>query len=161
QDIDILTLAGHPIDHDNGIDDVASGIPDLPKLQVPNSSTSSSSLRTPDSEPQAPLFRRTSPHYPPQMLPNDATWPRHEHHFAPLGTVQTASTSSNVSDMIRILSAPPIVLEPDADTTSHLRPAARHPYCVGALAAQKDFGASFTPQYLPDLPGSDKLHRCL
>ena len=161
QDIDILTLAGHKIDHDNGIDTVGSVIRDLPQLQVPNSSTSSSSLRTPDSDPQAPHSRGHSPHSLPQTLPNDTTWPGHDHQFPPLGTVQTPSTSINVSDVHRVLSAPPILLEPDPDTTSHIRSAARHPYCVGALAAQKDFGASFTPQYLPILPGSDKLHRSL
>lgn len=63
--------------------------------------------------------------------------------------------------MNRATSAPTILLEPDADITSHLRPTARHPYCVGALAAQKKFNSSFTHQNLPILPGSEKLHRSL
>lgn len=64
-------------------------------------------------------------------------------------------------DMNRVLSAPRTVLEPDADITSNLRPDARHPYCIGALAAQKKFNTSFTHQDLPTLPGSNKLHRSL
>lgn len=158
QDIEILTLAGHKIDHDDRSDTVTSTIQDLPQLPLPFSSPSYSSPRTPDFDHQARPFGRTSPQSFPQTLPDDTTWPRHEHPFTPPEAVQP---SRNVPDMARATSAPTVLLEPDADITSHLRPTARHPYCVGALAAQKKFNSSFTHQNLPILPGSEKLHRSL
>lgn len=161
QDIDILTLAGHKIDHDEESDTISSTIQDLPPLPLP-ASRINSTPRSPDFDPQAHLFRRNSPPSLPQTLPDDTSWPKHEYRSIPPEAVRTPSAStSNVLEMIRAISAPTISLEPDADITSNLRPEARHPYCVGALAAQKDFGASFTPQHLPILPGSEKLHRSL
>lgn len=161
QDIEILTLAGHKIDHDDGSDSLPSTIQEISQLPLPDSSTSSSLPRTPDVDPQSYLFGRTSPHSFPQTPPDDATWLRHEQDSAPARADQLLSPPSNMPDMNRVLSAPRTVLEPDADITSNLRPDARHPYCIGALAAQKKFNTSFTHQDLPTLPGSNKLHRSL
>ncbi|GAB7322641.1 hypothetical protein MBLNU13_g03549t1 [Cladosporium sp. NU13] len=158
QDIDNLTLAGHDIDHDTGNDTVDSGITNIQPLLFPISSESSSSLLTPDSDPQTHPFGRTSPYSLPRTLSDDISWRRHEQHSTPLEAMQTTSTLSNAPDIDRVFSAPPVLLEPDADIASHLRPGHSRPYCVGALAAQKDFRASFTRQSLAILPGSDKLH---
>ena len=158
QDIDILTLAGHDIDHDTGSDTVASRIANVPPLLAPISNTSSSSLLTPDSDPQTHSFGRYSPHSLPRTLSDDTSWRRHEQHCNPLEAIHTTSTLSNLPDIDRISSAPTVLLEPDADIASRPRPGHRRPYCVGALAAQKDFRTSFTRQSLAILPGSDKLH---
>lgn len=158
QDIEILTLAGHDIDHDNGRNTVAAPRTNLPPL--PDSSTPSSSLITPDSDQQTHSFGRNSPYSLPRTLSDDPTWLRHGH-LTPLETTQTQSTSNNGAEIDRAFSAPTILLEPDADIASRLQQNDRRPYCVGALAAQEKFNASFTPQDLPILPGSEKLHRSL
>jgi len=156
QDIDILTLAGYHMDHENENGIVTSPISDLPQLLVPASSTPASSLQTPESDAQTQTFERAGPYFPPRTLSDDQTWLRHEQ-LTPLEVTQTYSTLSIAPDIVRAISAP-VVFTPDADTTSHLRSDDRRPYCTGALAAQKDFGASFTRQQLPILPGSQKLH---
>ena len=158
QDIDILTLAGYDIDHDTKTDTVTSRITNIPPLLVPISSESSSSLLTPDSDPQTQPFGRSSPYSLPRTLSDDTSWARHEQHSTPLATVPISRTLSNAPNADRAFSAPTVLLEPDADIASGLRQGHRRPYCIGALAAQKDFRASFTRQSLPILPGSDKLH---
>jgi hypothetical protein len=60
QDIDILTLAGHKIDHDDGSDSLPSTIQEISQLPTPASRTSSSLPHTPDFDPQSYLFGRAS-----------------------------------------------------------------------------------------------------
>jgi hypothetical protein len=163
QDIDILTLAGYDMDHENGIDTVISPMTSLPQLRVPISNNTSSSQLAPDSDSLVQPFQRAGPYFLPRTLSEDSGWPTHGH-FTPLEAIQSHSTSSNAPEIVRAVSAPAdpsstaMFPEPDADITSRLGSDGHRPYCTGALAAQKDFGASFTRQQLPILPGSQKLH---
>jgi hypothetical protein len=162
QDIDILTLAGYDMGHENESNIVTSPIANLPQLRVPISNISSQSQLTPDSDPLAQPFERVGPYFLPRTLSEDTGWPK-PGHFTPLEVIESHSTLSNAPEIVRAVSAPtnPFCAaafpEPDADITSRLRPDDHRPYCAGAIAAQKDFGASFTRQQLPILPGSQKL----
>jgi hypothetical protein len=161
QDIEILTLAGEPIEHDTVHNTPISRSTTIPHVLVPVSESSSSSQLTPESDSQP--FERAGPYFLPRTLSENTAWPRFEH-FTALEATQTYSTLSAAPDIVRALSAPAhpfpttIAPEPDADVTSHLRSSGHLPYCAGALAAQKDFRASFTRLQLPILPGSNKLH---
>jgi hypothetical protein len=163
QDIDILTLAGHDMNHESGSETATSAIRNLPQLSLPNSNTSSSSQMTSVSRPLAQSFGKAGPYFPPRTLSKDTGRLGHGQ-FAPLEAIPSHSTRSDAPEIVRAFSTPAdlssaaMFPEPDGDITSELRPDDHLPYCTGALAAQKDFGASFTRQQLPILPGSQKLH---
>lgn len=161
QDIDILTLAGHDIDHEDAHDTVISPSTTVPQVRLPVSSSSSSSLLTPDSDPLAHPFERAGPYFLPRTLSEDMAWPSHGQ-FTSLEATQTHSSSTNAPDIVRAFSAPayasPTAIYPEPDADIVLRPDDHRPYCTGALAAQKDFRASFSRLQLPLLPGSQKLH---
>lgn len=165
QDIDILTLAGEPIEHENVHDTITPISTNATEnLIVPVSSSSSSSNITSESEILTQPYEILGPYFLPRTLSDDAASPR-TCHIPPLTITQTQSPSSNDAYLIRASSAPAIPFttmpgraEPDLDATSHYHTTDQRPYCPGALAAQRDFSAGFTLQNLPILPGSQKLH---
>ncbi|KAM0720659.1 hypothetical protein Q7P37_004796 [Cladosporium fusiforme] len=153
QDIEILTLAGEPIEHDeqNAIMDITNMNIDSkepPLLQLPFSNSSSSSVHTPDSDLFAHPWEVAGPYYPPrshsEALPSP--WPYPDSPLSPQTHARNPTTWIS-----RATSAPSAPLAPDLSLPTP------HPYCAGALAAQNSFSSSITLQNLPTLPGSSKL----
>lgn len=160
QDIDILTLAGEPIEHehDNISEEPETNAYSAELLSAPAPeavSSPSSSIITPDSDILGHPFEAAGPYYPPrahsEALP--LSWPDPKPLLSP--QTHTRNPSEPTTWVFRTSSAPskPLTPAPDASLTLPTP----HPYCPGALSAQKSFSSSITLQNLPTLPGSTKL----
>lgn len=157
QDIEILTLAGEPIEHENTLNTVVTMSTNTsggPAFRFSSSSSSSAS------ELLTQPYEASGPFFPSRTHSDDASSPWSAQ-LPILTQTHTRSTSDQSPWIARAASAPAVPIAPPTRTepdASLLHPSSQRPYCAGALAAQRDFRAGFTLQHLPMLPGSQKLH---
>lgn len=170
QDIEILTLAGEPIEHDRSTKTDPTSFIDcqatLP-FQLPTIHYSSSSTITPNSDITSPrleaagLYSPLTLEFPIRPSTSHPPWLSREQppNLPALRSYSTPSTSpwSPPTHFSPTNTLSPAISEPDSP--SSFRPhASTRPYCSGALTARLSFQSSFSLQDLPTLPGSNRTH---
>lgn len=161
QDIEILTLAGEPIDHDYR---ESPNLPTTTNQQMlltepnPTSTSSSSSMAMPESHVVAHPFEVNDPYYITGVIPELPEEPNspESHRISSLSPITSHTTGYTSPSEIRSSLETPIS-EPDSAISLRSNDQQK-PYCSGALAAQDSFPEGIALHHLPILPGSTKLH---